>query len=157
MNTQRAVKLTLLICNSTFLAVTQMVPVSNPTVRLPHTTTRTVPQTKLMTLVPRTTSTTTMAPIVLHSTFTTKATVVTSLVCGWAELRCKNGKQCVPHEYICDGDKDCSDGTDEEDCSLYCNNPGTKFSQFGYQTYEQSRLLLFLPVLFKGILPAVGA
>ncbi|XP_039201140.1 low-density lipoprotein receptor-related protein 2-like [Crotalus tigris] len=105
-------------------AVTQMVPVSNPTVRLPHTTTRPVPQTKLMTLVPRTTSTTTMAPIVLHSTFTTKATVVTSLVCGWAELRCKNGKECVPHEYICDGDKDCSDGTDEEDCSLFCNNPG---------------------------------
>ncbi|XP_026528639.1 low-density lipoprotein receptor-related protein 2-like [Notechis scutatus] len=119
-------------------AVTQMVPVSNPTVRLPHTTTRAVPQTKWMTVMPRTTSTTTaMASIVLHSTFTTKAKVVTPLVCGWGELLCKNGKRCVPHEYICDGDNDCSDGSDEEECSLFCNNPGVFQCHSGHRCINE--------------------
>ncbi|XP_013914102.1 PREDICTED: low-density lipoprotein receptor-related protein 2-like [Thamnophis sirtalis] len=119
-------------------AVMQVVPVSNPTVKWPHTTTRAVPQIKLMTVVPRTTSTTsTMAPIVLHTAFTTKAKVVTPLVCGRGELLCKNGKECVTHEYICDGDHDCSDGSDEEDCSLFCSNPGLFQCQSGHRCINE--------------------
>ncbi|XP_025032097.1 prolow-density lipoprotein receptor-related protein 1-like, partial [Python bivittatus] len=101
-------------------AASQMVPVTNLTVGLLHTMTRAVPLTRLVTAVPRTTSITTVA----ISTPTVKAGLVPALVCGWAELLCQNGKECVSYEYICDGDKDCSDGSDEEGCSEFCNNPG---------------------------------
>ena len=36
--------------------------------------------------------------------------------CGRDEATCQNG-QCVPRDYLCDGDFDCSDRSDEADCS----------------------------------------
>uniref|UniRef100_A0A3P9PJ83 Low-density lipoprotein receptor-like n=1 Tax=Poecilia reticulata TaxID=8081 RepID=A0A3P9PJ83_POERE len=49
--------------------------------------------------------------------------------CKSGEFRCTNG-QCISKAYVCDKDKDCSDGSDEEDCpkptchprSFQCNN-----------------------------------
>ena len=32
------------------------------------------------------------------------------------EKRCKNGGKCIPAEYFCDNDLDCTDGSDEENC-----------------------------------------
>ncbi|XP_069832773.1 very low-density lipoprotein receptor-like isoform X2 [Dendropsophus ebraccatus] len=47
-----------------------------------------------------------------------------TLFCSWASLPCRDGKACVPTEHICDGDKDCSDGSDEENCTNLCGNAG---------------------------------
>ena len=40
--------------------------------------------------------------------------------CGNDEATCQNG-QCVPRDYLCDGDYDCTDRSDEADCSKYTN------------------------------------
>ena len=35
--------------------------------------------------------------------------------CRQYEATCTNG-QCIPRDYLCDGEQDCSDGTDEASC-----------------------------------------
>ena len=37
-------------------------------------------------------------------------------MCNTEQLECGDG-QCVPRSWACDGEADCTDGTDEKDCS----------------------------------------
>ncbi|XP_016064546.1 PREDICTED: low-density lipoprotein receptor-related protein 2-like [Miniopterus natalensis] len=46
------------------------------------------------------------------------------LLCTRASVPCRNGKGCISREYLCDGRRDCQDGSDEENCSHLCNRPG---------------------------------
>ncbi|XP_053922447.1 low-density lipoprotein receptor-related protein 2 isoform X4 [Cuculus canorus] len=51
-------------------------------------------------------------------------TPVIHLSCPRTYMACHDGTECVAQEYMCDGEKDCADGSDEDGCDQLCNTPG---------------------------------
>ncbi|XP_041126916.1 low-density lipoprotein receptor-related protein 2-like [Polyodon spathula] len=45
-------------------------------------------------------------------------------VCPRTFVPCKDGSDCVAHDHQCDGEKDCKDGSDEDNCPRECNESG---------------------------------
>ncbi|XP_047405620.1 prolow-density lipoprotein receptor-related protein 1-like [Sciurus carolinensis] len=46
------------------------------------------------------------------------------LLCTRSSVPCRDGKECISRESLCDGERDCQDGSDEENCSQLCHKPG---------------------------------
>ncbi|NXM49549.1 LRP2 protein, partial [Gymnorhina tibicen] len=46
------------------------------------------------------------------------------LSCSRTHVLCRDGTGCVAQEYLCDGEKDCADGSDEDGCAQLCNTAG---------------------------------
>ncbi|XP_010131737.1 PREDICTED: very low-density lipoprotein receptor-like, partial [Buceros rhinoceros silvestris] len=49
---------------------------------------------------------------------------VPHLFCPRTHAPCRDGTECVAQEYMCDGEKDCADGSDEDGCAQLCDTPG---------------------------------
>ncbi|XP_060092506.1 very low-density lipoprotein receptor-like [Heteronotia binoei] len=100
------------MASTTTASTTTTTTASTTTTATASTTTTTTSNTKAAVLpatVPKTTT-------------TTQATTPAPLRCRLFEFLCRNGAECVRHEYICDGENDCADGSDEENCSQFCND-----------------------------------
>ena len=56
--------------------------------------------------------------------------LATQTVRPYWKFRCDNGHECVSEYRLCDGRRDCSDGSDEwyRNCSMYRNRLHAKFS-----------------------------
>lgn len=44
----------------------------------------------------------------------------TPIKCPLGFKACKDDSECVLYKHVCDGEADCTDGSDEEECSLEC-------------------------------------
>lgn len=98
------------------------------------TTTRSLP-TKTTATQPTTTTqrTTSPARVVpptppLPSSTAHHLTPVLRLSCPRTHVPCRDGTECVAQEYMCDGEKDCADGSDEDGCAQLCDTPGRSHS-----------------------------
>ncbi|CAF1201178.1 unnamed protein product [Rotaria sordida] len=61
-------------------------------------------------------------PTILTTTITTSTSQI-NITCESADLfRCKTSHFCINRTYVCDGDLDCSDSSDEENCEDYINH-----------------------------------
>ncbi|NXW07411.1 LRP2 protein, partial [Fregetta grallaria] len=52
------------------------------------------------------------------------------LSCPRTHVPCRDGTECVAQEYMCDGEKDCADGSDEDGCAQLCDTPGRSRSSY---------------------------
>ncbi|NXU52138.1 VLDLR protein, partial [Turnix velox] len=52
------------------------------------------------------------------------------LSCPRTHVPCRDGTECVAQEYVCDGEKDCADGSDEDGCAQLCDTPGKSHSSY---------------------------
>ena len=46
--------------------------------------------------------------------------------CSLSARPCKNNAECVLYNHVCDGEADCSDGSDEEECVSTCETSNLK-------------------------------
>ncbi|XP_073910806.1 low-density lipoprotein receptor-related protein 2-like isoform X2 [Castor canadensis] len=57
------------------------------------------------------------------------------VLCARSSVLCWDGKKCISREFLCDGERDCEDGSDEVNCSQVCHRPGM------FQCLDGSRCL----------------
>ena len=60
--------------------------------------------------------------------------------CQPYEYSCDENKRCIRMEYLCDGEADCVDGTDEHNCLQRCNSTQQYFCQADLKCLPPSQI-----------------
>ena len=79
-------------------------------------------------------------------------------VCADDEFLCRKDKKCIPRQWVCDGDNDCNDNSDERDCSKHLRWSLGQTQKFpvsaqctcisgGFSFMQEFSLYLFLPAM----------
>ncbi|XP_029457218.1 low-density lipoprotein receptor-related protein 2-like isoform X2 [Rhinatrema bivittatum] len=58
--------------------------------------------------------------------------------CPRTFIKCRDGTKCIHPEYMCDGEADCLDGSDEDDCTAFCGKPGMFSCLDGTKCFEDN-------------------
>lgn len=59
------------------------------------------------------------------------------LACGEGEFKCLSNGRCIPANYVCDGDTDCRDNSDELNCGRKKRKMSKKAKIFGQRAVRQ--------------------
>lgn len=58
--------------------------------------------------------------------------------CNYDEFKCLSDQECISEKWFCDGNKDCSDGSDESNCDLIKTVKLNDFYEISIDFYEDS-------------------
>uniref|UniRef100_W5N3U3 Si:dkey-88l16.3 n=1 Tax=Lepisosteus oculatus TaxID=7918 RepID=W5N3U3_LEPOC len=67
-----------------------------------------------------------------------KTDMTKTVSCPSAFVACRKGVNCIPIEQLCNGNKDCPDGSDEESCDTKCKEPGYYQCKDGQKCIEKA-------------------
>ncbi|XP_076158573.1 uncharacterized protein lrp13b [Alosa pseudoharengus] len=73
------------------------------------------------------------------SGYKSRWTTASPLKCRLGSKACRDGTECVLYSHVCDGEKDCRDGSDEDGCDLTCK-PGQFQCAHGRMCIDQKQV-----------------